>query len=489
MGMQHGTSALSTKDAGDWVQAHAELSWLASERAQLDAEEGRWLLCAWRSAAHVHLGYGSFVQYIERLFGYKPRTTQEKLRVAEALEALPGLARALESGALSWCATREVTRVAVPDTEAAWLDVARGKTLRELEARVASKAPGDAPDTPAGERPRSRVLRFEVAPDTFATFRESMLQLRRLAGANLDDDAVLLAMARHVLGGPRDDGRSSYQISLSVCSACRCGAQRADGKLVAVDSAIVEMAECDAQHLAELLPHTAELRAANENASAPADTTAGPEGGAHAGATVPSADGSDRVRHCPDHAHTGAPLRPGSDAVTDTPSLDASTPAETGTTRADAHPSARAKQSIPPALRRAVLTRDRRHCRVPGCTHATFVDVHHVQPRSEGGRNEASNLLVLCSAHHRAVHRGELLIGGGAATTFLHADGAAYGAPAAPRLVDAHAKVFSALRHLGFREGEVKAVLAELRGDAELGAASVEALLREALRRIRPVRR
>ena len=128
-------------------------------------------------------------------------------------------------------------------------------------------------------------------------------------------------------------------------------------------------------------------------------------------------------------------------------------------------PRPRAQQSIPPALRRAVLARDRRRCRAPGCTHAAFVDVHHVQPRAEGGRNEAENLLTLCAGHHRAVHRGELLIerepDGGLA--FRHADGAAYGHPIAPRLIDAHAKVFSALRQLGFREGEVKALLSELR--------------------------
>jgi Holliday junction resolvasome RuvABC DNA-binding subunit len=75
------------------------------------------------------------------------------------------------------------------------------------------------------------------------------------------------------------------------------------------------------------------------------------------------------------------------------------------------------------------------------------------------------------------------------ALTFRHADGAAYGSPVAPRLVDAHAKVFSALRHLGFREGEVKTVLAELRSDAQLHSASVEHLLREALRRIRSTAR
>jgi len=41
---------------------------------------------------------------------------------------------------------------------------------------------------------------------------------------------------------------------------------------------------------------------------------------------------------------------------------------------------------------------------------------------------------------------------------------------------------FAALRQLGFREGEVQSVLAELRGDASLRDAPTEHLLPEALR-------
>ena len=128
---------------------------------------------------------------------------------------------------------------------------------------------------------------------------------------------------------------------------------------------------------------------------------------------------------------------------------------------------------------------------MPGCSHATFVDVHHIQPRSEGGRHEASNLLTLCSAHHRSAHRGELHIerGPDGALRFRHADGAAYGNPLTPGRVDAHAKVFSALRNLGFPESAAGAVLRELRADVELAAASVQHLLREALSRIRPAAR
>ena len=136
----------STKS--EWVQAHEMLSRLARTRAVADAEEGRWLLAALRSAAHVHLGFGSFGEYVERLFGYTARSTQEKLRVAEALEDLPEIAQALEGGMLNWSGVRELTRVAVASTQSEWLEVARGKTVHQLEALVAGKLPGDTPSSP-----------------------------------------------------------------------------------------------------------------------------------------------------------------------------------------------------------------------------------------------------------------------------------------------------------------------------------------------------
>jgi hypothetical protein len=154
-----------------------------------------------------------------KVLGYKPRTTQEKLRVAEALEGLPELARALDTGKLGWCAVRELTRVALPDTEGAWLAAAQGKTIRQLEELVATKSLGDAPEPPATQPPRSRVLRFDVAPETYALFRDAMRELRRSAGGRLNDDAVLLVMARHLLAGPGDEGRAPYQVSLTVCAA------------------------------------------------------------------------------------------------------------------------------------------------------------------------------------------------------------------------------------------------------------------------------
>src|SRR6266852_3118782 len=89
----HTESSLQSPNAlsgrPDWRCAHEELQRLASTRARLDVDEGTWLLHALRAGTHIALGYATFGEYIERLFGYKPRWTDERLRVAEALETLP----------------------------------------------------------------------------------------------------------------------------------------------------------------------------------------------------------------------------------------------------------------------------------------------------------------------------------------------------------------------------------------------------------------
>jgi 5-methylcytosine-specific restriction endonuclease McrA len=59
-------------------------------------------------------------------------------------------------------------------------------------------------------------------------------------------------------------------------------------------------------------------------------------------------------------------------------------------------------RTIPPALRRALLHRDR-SCRFPGCT-ARFGQGHHVRHWAQGGPTTLSNLALLCRRHHRAVH-------------------------------------------------------------------------------------
>lgn len=82
----------------------------------------------------------------------------------------------------------------------------------------------------------------------------------------MDDDALLLLVARRVLGGPTEDGRASYQVSLGVCEQCGRARQVADGESIEVSRAAAEMVYCDAQHVPRA--HVGTVRNANANANA-----------------------------------------------------------------------------------------------------------------------------------------------------------------------------------------------------------------------------
>jgi hypothetical protein len=436
----------------DWRRAHTELERLARSRARLDSEEGYWLVRASRARVHAELGYGSFSEYIERLFGYEPRWTKEKLRVGEALEALPALSRALSGGALSWSAVRELTRVATAETEIEWLEAARGKTLREIEKQVSGRRPGDRPgDTTRPEAVR-HVLRFEVCTETLAVVREAMAKLRRDSGSALDDDAALLLMARQVLGGPTDEGRSSYQVLMTVCERCGRAQEQAGSELVDVDPSAVEMASCDAQ------------RVGARGADGEGDVRTEPDSATHVG-------GNDWSR-----AEPSSKTHVGRDR-----GLQVSRTADTRAGK----PLPRAVQDVPPAVRRWVMRRDGGCCVVPGCRHAVFVDVHHLSPRAEGGDHDHDGLLVLCAAHHRAVHRGQLVVEGRVSTglVFRHADGRRYGEPVGVVAAETWAKAFRALRSMGFSETETRRALERTRARvSEVGESlSAEHVLRMAL--------
>lgn len=146
--------------------------------------------------------------------------------------------------------------------------------------------------------------------------------------------------------------------------------------------------------------------------------------------------------------------------------------------RIDGPTARRASQTVPPAIRRAVIQRDHERCRVPGCRAATYVDIHHIVPRAQSGTHDPWNLLLLCDAHHDAVHEGRLVVGGRApdALVFQHADGKSYGTE--PTNVELAEK---ALKQSGFSAAEANAAVEE--ACAHVGAdVPLERLIFEAFR-------
>jgi hypothetical protein len=190
----------------EWVRVDRKLRSIATRRAALDAEEARLL----RYAEELKLwrGYGcaSMTEYMERAMGYAPHTATERLRVARLLAELPQIADALEDGHLSHSAVRELSRVAVPETEDAWLEAARGKSLREVEAMVSGHKPGNLPTDETEPRLHRKTITIEVSPETYDLWRKMHALGAEEHGQRLSDDELIASLFRRAYGGGTDGG-------------------------------------------------------------------------------------------------------------------------------------------------------------------------------------------------------------------------------------------------------------------------------------------
>src|SRR5262245_54961734 len=72
----------------------------------------------------------------------------------------------------------------------------------------------------------------------------------------------------------------------------------------------------------------------------------------------------------------------------------------------------RATTTVTPRVREQVFARDHHRCTAPGCRSARNLEVHHIVEQARGGTHELSNLCLLCSGHHAALHAGLLTIRG-----------------------------------------------------------------------------
>jgi len=239
----------------DWQRIDRALRTLARRRATLDADEARWLREAEACRLWRHLGMVSAIDYMERVLGYGPRVAQDRLRVARALGTLPELTAALATGELPFTAVRELTRVATAATEAAWRRAALGKTVGEIEQLVVDHRPGDNPDDPVDPEVRTRMVRFELSPETFTTLRQAHQLLNDEHGSHLSDDELIAALSAAVLdGAPATEptGRAKHQIAVIVCERCGQGWQEGAGAKLAISAAALERASCDAQHIGSI---------------------------------------------------------------------------------------------------------------------------------------------------------------------------------------------------------------------------------------------
>ena len=104
------------------------------------------------------LGFARVGDYARERLGLSARELQSLAHVNARLAELPDVAAAFAGGKLSWTQVRLLVGVATPETATAWVETARGRTVRALEAIIARETgrPAERDDT-LDDEPRVQI--------------------------------------------------------------------------------------------------------------------------------------------------------------------------------------------------------------------------------------------------------------------------------------------------------------------------------------------
>lgn len=325
--------------------------------AQIDAATHR-LLCLIREFDRqqkwAELDCLSCAHWLSWRLGWTPATARDRLRVAHALAELPAISAAVETGEITYSKARAVTRVATPDSDAQWADIALEATAAQLERIVRRHRRAERSD---------EITRTQNHND------------HRALHAFYDDDGMLVLQ-----------GRLAPEAGAVVLKALKAAAAQ---HTAADDESTFAQRQADA--LVEL---------------------------AEAALVSGSGDGGARAESClvvhVDQEVLADPSAPGRCALQEGPAVSAETSRRLA---CDAHvvemthaaggevlSVGRKTRVVSTPLRRALRERDET-CRFPSCTHR-IVDAHHIEHWADGGETELDNLLQLCRRHHVIVHEG-----------------------------------------------------------------------------------
>ncbi len=384
----------SGSDAWPLELLEREISELA---AHIHAGMCRWLgLVAEfdRRGGWAAWGCKSCAQWVAWRCALAPPAAREHVRVARRLRELPLSRAAFERGELSYSQVRALSRVATAQLEPALLEIARYSTAAQLERTL---------------RAYRGVVERELSPADI-THGDRYLVLEH------DDDGALLIRGRL----PAEEGA----LVVAALDAARDSlrAKPADGPSSQARGVSAE-AEAPAGPLCEpATPSNAGallLMAETLLASGPVERSGG-----DSYQVVVHVDAAALAHRRRNASHPGA-AEPDGPAGADEPpegacQLDDGRLLHPETARRlacdtsvvrilerDGRPLSvgRRTRSVPPALRRALHSRDR-CCRFPGCTQRRFLHAHHLEHWAHGGPTALSNLVQLCRFHHRLVHEG-----------------------------------------------------------------------------------
>ncbi len=324
---------------------------------------------------------------------------REKVRVAHALNLLPEISAAFATGRLSYSKARALTRVADAHNEAELLSFALQVSAALVEQRCQQLRNVTSEST--------RIARRAHERRSLSAFRNGQKNTMTVTvELPLEEGELLLNTLDRVLeqGSQSADASTSYRARQAdaLIALCRDAHTPEQSR-----KDVTEGESCTVNADKSLrggigmdnVSQTTTSRS-SRNAAKAASSTTPYQVIIHTDASALSG------------RHTEDPSSEGSAARSDLPVETVRRLCCDGnvvpiSNDAKGHPLhiGRNRRTVSTALKRALLARDR-HCRYPSCSHARFVDAHHIEHWAHGGETSLENLMLLCSHHHRLVHEG-----------------------------------------------------------------------------------
>jgi hypothetical protein len=239
----------------EWKSLHAKLRSCATRRVALEAEEASYLVEAEDTHLYLRLNYRTMVEYMERELHWGPHAANERLRVARELLDLPLIAERFRDGDLCFSAVRELSRVATPATEEAFLRRAQGKTAHHIGKLVAGLKRGDEPDAQPDPRMITKRVVLEVSVETYAVWRHARTTLNEARGERVSDDEFAQVLCRQASETPtiaEEVPRPPAQTAVTTCKVCRQSTVEAPGEPLPLDAVTAAYLSCDAEYIGDL---------------------------------------------------------------------------------------------------------------------------------------------------------------------------------------------------------------------------------------------
>lgn len=300
------------------------------------------------------LGFSSLFVYLTRALELSPAIAYAFINVARKSHEIPFLKEQVEAGKISIYKAQRITPVLTPQNYKTWLKLAASKTHRELEREVTIASPQNA-------IAESRYVPTLAITEEKITIKRDLPRIELQLGVS---EALMLKLRRaQDIESQRNKKNLNLEQTLEevLCLYLekrdplkKAKRQDAKGKLLTDQNQTCRSVDKNSAH------------AKNNN---PTIHSASPTKEERAKSQSQELERNQRIA-----------------------------------------PHKRASRALPARLKHQLQIRDDGQCTYVDslgrrCLSRRFLEAHHIRPVSLGGENTLENLTLLCSGHHKVVHR------------------------------------------------------------------------------------